>query len=157
MNAGLDGGDDAASDSGSSDDSDGEGHAPRRGIFAKPKAPTRARTQQQQQQQQQGQEAQDAAAGSSGGGRNPVVAFDYDAGERRQRKRSDAASQAREEAGRGAGRGARGKGGKGGKQAGRGRAKVVWSPYDVPEGNLMRGGKRSTLTPSSGNRTQTFK
>ena len=133
-------------------------------------------------EEQEGGDAQraggrDSTGGSQEVGARVVVPFDYEAAEERRRLKRVSAAEgeaAADGTGRG-GRGARGaaagrggpKGrGGGGRDAGRGRgggrgrgdSLLGKSPYSAGDGvKMMRGGKRSTLTPSSGNRTYTFK
>lgn len=53
------------------------------------------------------------------------------------------------------GRGGRGSGGGGG--AGGDKHKPAFNPYDIPDENLIKAGKRSAVMPRSGNRTMTFR
>lgn len=57
--------------------------------------------------------------------------------------------------GRGRGRGRVARPGRG-SQAG-GTRKPVFNPYDIPQEQLIKGGKRSAVMPRSGNKTITFK
>ncbi|GIL97902.1 hypothetical protein Vretimale_3481 [Volvox reticuliferus] len=72
--------------------------------------------------------------------------------------RSNIARAAPEEgrSGRG-GRGGGREGVRGGRGGGRGRQPTAFNPFDIPDEFLMKGGRRSTVMPRSGNRTSTFK
>ncbi len=78
---------------------------------------------------------------------------------------ADGDSDAEQRGGRG-GRGPRGdaRGGqRGGQRGGAGssssgnKRKPAFNPYDIPDDNLIKGGKRSAVMPRSGNKTMTFK
>jgi hypothetical protein len=46
--------------------------------------------------------------------------------------------------------------GLGGVGAAAGKRKAVFNPYEIPDEGLLKGGKRSSVAPRSGNRSMTF-
>ncbi|KAF5834119.1 hypothetical protein DUNSADRAFT_9315 [Dunaliella salina] len=101
----------------------------------------------------------DTASGRGHGRAGGIVAFDYAAATEQANKVEKArvrrlAQQQIAAGDRGRGRGRqqqqRSAGGRGGKRP-------AFNPYHIPDENLMKAGKRSTVMPRSGNRTMTFK
>eukprot|EP00983_Pelagomonas_calceolata_P047145 1140505-Pelagomonas_calceolata.AAC.2 len=152
--------DDSESSSSDDDDEDAVGTGPSRGFSNKHKREASRKSVGAEPASSDSEDG-DGASGQERRQADGIVAFDYAAATEQVNKveKARARRQAQQQAGdRGRGRG-RG-GGRQQQQGGagsRGGKRPAFNPYHIPDENLIKAGKRSTVMPRSGNRTMTYK
>jgi len=134
--------DDSESSSSDDDDEDAVGTGPSRGFSNKHKREASRKSVGAEPASSDSEDG-DGASGQERRQADGIVAFDYAAATEQVNKveKARARRQAQQQGGAGS----------------RGGKRPAFNPYHIPDENLIKAGKRSTVMPRSGNRTMTYK